>query len=99
MGRRMSTSIFEKFFEQLFTRLSFISEPLLPLFLSHFLNNQLRQWKDEGLINDFKAEAKRIRKFHYKIAVDLDLTSDQTKNIINKSMVRVSKWVRRWVYG
>ena len=99
MGMDMSTSIFEKFFRQLFTRLSFISEPLLPLFLSHFLNKQLRQWKDEGLISDYKAEAKRIQKFHYKIEVDLDLTPGQAKNIINKSMNIVPKRVRRWVYG
>jgi hypothetical protein len=95
----MSASIFEKFFQQLFTRLSFISEPLFPFFLSHFLNKQLSQWKDAGLIGDFKAEAKRIQKFHYKIEVNLDLTPDQAKNIINKSMDRVPKRVRRWVYG
>ena len=95
----MNTPRFEKFFRQLFTRLSFISEPLLPLFLSHFLNKQLRQWKEGGLINDYKAEAKRIQKFHYKIDVNLDLTSDQAKKIINESMIRVSKRVRRWVYG
>lgn len=95
----MSASIFEKFFQQLFTRLAFISEPLLPFFLSRFLNKQLSQWKDAGLIGDYKVEAKRIQKFHYKIEVDFDLTLDQAKNIINKSMNILPKLVRRWVYG
>jgi hypothetical protein len=95
----MSASIFEKFFVQLFMRLSFISEPLFPAFLSRFLNKKLSQWKDEGLINGYRAEAKRIQKFHYRIDVDLDLTSDQTKDILNKSAGRVSKLVRRWVYA
>jgi hypothetical protein len=99
MGRGISESIFEKFFQQLFARLAFVSEPLLPFFLTRFLNKQLSQWKYEGLIDDYKVEAKRVQKFHYRIDVDLDLTLDQTRDILNKSVDRVSKRVRRWVYG
>jgi hypothetical protein len=98
MGSRISTSI-EKFFGQIFTRLSFISDALFPFFLSRFLNRQLSQWKDEGSIDDYKVEAERIQKFHYKIDVDFYLTPNQTKGILNKAVNIVSRRLRRWVYG
>ena len=38
--------------------------------------------KKSGLISDFNSKTKRLGRFHYLIAIDLDLTSNQTLDLL-----------------
>ena len=40
--------------------------------------------KKFGLISDFSSKTKRLGRFHYLIVVDLDLTPNQTLDLIQK---------------
>jgi len=73
--------ISSRFFSFL-VRFAFIFEPISPRFVSFFLGRKLKEWKNRRLIDDYKAKTKRIGKFHYKIDVDLSLTSEQVRNVI-----------------
>jgi hypothetical protein len=47
------------------------------------------------LIDDYRVKTKRIGKFHYKVEVDLDLTSKEADWILRDALVRIVKRVRR----
>jgi len=47
------------------------------------------------LIDDYRVKTKRIGKFHYKVEVDLDLTSKQADWMLRDALVRIVKRVRR----
>jgi hypothetical protein len=63
--------------------------------MSFWLRRRLRGWKDRGLIDDYRVKTKRIGKFHYKVEVDLDLTSKQADWMLRDALVRIVKRVRR----
>ena len=79
----------------LFVRVAFFFEPVSPRFMSFWLRRRLRGWKDGGLIDDYRVKTKRIGKFHYKVEVDLDLTSKQADWMLRDALVRIVKRVRR----
>ena len=60
-----------------------VFEPLTPTFLSFFIKRKLGEWKNQGLITDYEARSRRLGKYHYKVAVDLELTKEQAKNARN----------------
>jgi len=84
----MSERIVERFVPFL-TRLVFVFEPISPRFFSYFLNRKLREWKDKGLIVDYKTETRRIGKFHYKIDVNVALTLEQARNMLGNLVVKM----------
>ena len=79
VGNKLSAS-----FSSLLARLIPLFEPISPRFVSFFLRRKLKEWKNEGLIDGYKARTKRIGKFHHKIYVDLDLTPEQTNRILKR---------------
>ena len=58
----------------LLTEFILLFEPISPRFVSFLVGRKLKEWKNKGLIDGYKAKTKRIGKFHYKIYLDLDLT-------------------------
>jgi hypothetical protein len=78
----LATALAERFVPFLSRLLPFF-EPLAPGFASFFLKRKLKEWRSKGLIDAYKTRIKRLGKYHYKTYVDLDLTSEQTRNILN----------------
>jgi len=76
-------------------RAAFVFEPLASPFISLFLKRRLGEWKKNGMIDDYKAKTKRISKFHYKIVLDMDLTSEQAGSILRNSVVKIVERFRR----
>ena len=74
-------------FYSLLVRFAFVLEPISPRFVSFLLGKKLKEWKNKQLISGYKTKTKRIGKFHYKIDMDLDLTSEQARSILQRLIV------------
>ena len=77
-------------------RAAFFFEPLAPSAISYYLRRRLNEWKQEGLISEYKTRTRRLGKFHYKIEVDLDLNSRQAVHVLNDLFPDQMKSLRRW---
>ena len=86
----MSSRISETF-TGLMVRAAFIFEPLAPSFISYFLGQKLKEWREEGRISDFSTKTKRLGKFHYKITLDLDVTSAQAHRVLDDLLPDTAK--------
>jgi len=75
----------------------FVFEPLAPQAISYYLTRTLKKWKKQGLISEFGTRTRRLGKFHYKIDIDLDLTSKQTLHVLDDLLPNQLKSVRRWL--
>jgi hypothetical protein len=75
-----------RLFAPLLARLFFIAEPLAPRVISYYIKRFLRDWKNNNVILDYRTRARRLRKFHYTIVVDLYLTSEQACEILRNGL-------------
>ncbi len=91
----MASSVSQRLFGLLF-RVSFVFEPLAPRAISYYLARTLKEWKRRGLISRFETRTRRLGKFHYKIEIDLDLSSKQALNVLDDLLSNQLKNVRRW---
>ena len=92
----MSSSVREKL-TGLLLRVAFAFEPLAPTAISFYLGRRLNELKDEGLISGYKSRTRRLGKFHYRIEIDLDVTSRQALHLLNDLLPDQLKGVGRWV--
>ena len=92
----MSSSVREKL-TGLLLRVAFAFEPLAPTAISFYLERRLNELKDEGLISGYKSRTRRLGKFHYRIEIDLDVTSRQALHLLNDLLPNQLKGVGRWV--
>jgi hypothetical protein len=84
--------------ERVFRRLIefvLVFEPLAPRAISYYMRRRLGEWKRQGLISGYGTRTRRLGKFHYKIEVDLDLTSKQTLHVLRDLFPNELKSVRR----
>jgi len=56
-----------------FIRLSFRFERFFPQVIKLFLNRKLKEYKERGLISNYRIQAWRRGKYHYSFIVDLFL--------------------------
>jgi hypothetical protein len=70
-------------------------EPLAPRAFSYYMRRRLSEWKQQGLISGYRTRTRRLGKFHYKIEVDLDLTSKQTLHVLRDLFPNKPKSVGR----
>lgn len=82
-----------------FYRLALIFEPLAPTAISSIISQTLNDYKQQGLLSDYKVKTKRIHKFHYRIWLDLDMTSMQTQHMLGQMLPVRTKILRRWFNG
>jgi len=94
----MSTIISQRVFS-LIVKVAFVFEPLAPRVIFYYLTQRLKEWKKQGLISEFQTKIRRLGKFHYKIEVDLDVTSKQTLHVLDDILPSQLKSVRRWFNG
>ena len=80
-------------------KVAFVLEPLAPRVIFYYLTQRLKEWKKQGLISEFQTKIRRLGKFHYKIEVDLDVTSKQTLHVLDDILPSQLKSVRRWFNG
>jgi hypothetical protein len=76
-------------------KVAFVFEPLAPRVISYYLTQSLKEWKNQGLISEFKTKTRRLGKFHYKIEIDLDVTSKQALHVLDDLLPNQLKRVRR----
>ena len=79
-----------------FFRLALIFEPLAPTAISYYLSRKLDNYKQQGLIADYKVKTKRIHRFHYRIWLDLEVTAAQAHYALAHLLPRQGKFLRRW---
>lgn len=70
-------------------RLFPVFERFVPVFVSYFLERILRTWKTEGLICDYETRTIRISKFHYKIDMNIVLTTGQVRIMLDYLVTEV----------
>ncbi len=90
----MQREVSERLFN-VFLRFGFYLEPLAPPAISFFISRRLETLQQQGLISNYKANTKRLGKFHYKVEVDLDLTGKQAFYVIDDLLPRQLKRLRR----
>jgi len=73
-------------------------EPLAPTAIRVLVNQQLRRYKDAGMIGNYKTKAKRLGKFHYRIEVDFDLTGMQAIHLLSNIFPKQLNRFRRWFH-
>ena len=73
---------------------AFIFEPLAAPFISYYLKRTLSDWKKKGALEEYKVQTTRKKKFHYIIAVDLDVTPQQTRQVFRQSLLTLDKKVK-----
>jgi hypothetical protein len=56
-----------------FTRLAFRFEFFFPQFIGYYIGQKLKDYKQKGLIEDYKVKSKRRGKRHYRFDLDLFL--------------------------
>ena len=78
-------------------RAAFIFEPLAPTAITYYLSRRLKELKNQGLVSRFKARTRRLGKFHYKIEIDLDLSSLQASHLLHDFLPNQLSILRRWV--
>jgi hypothetical protein len=93
----VSESLLESAVRVLF-RLVLVFEPLAPTAITIYLNRQLRRYKEAGAICNYKAHTKRLGRFHYKIALDLDLTGMQALHLLGNVFPNQTRRFRRWFH-
>ncbi len=79
---------------------AFIFEPLAAPFISYYLKRSLSDWKKKGTIEDYQVQTTRKKKFHYTIALELDMTPQQTRQVFHQSLQtldRKVKEVKSWL--
>jgi hypothetical protein len=64
-------------------------EPLLPSYVSFRLRRLFRRWKEQGMILSYRTRTTRMGRLHYKVSVDLDLTSEQAQMILREASARI----------
>jgi DNA-nicking Smr family endonuclease len=64
-------------------RAAFMFEPLAPRFISYYMEQRLKEWQKQGRVSEFETKTKRLGKFHCKIEVDLGLTSEQARRVLD----------------
>jgi hypothetical protein len=79
-------------------RFAFAFEPLAPTAIVVLMNQQLRRFKDAGMIGSYKTKAKRLGKFHYRIEIDLDLTGMQVLHLLSNLFPKQLSRFRRWFH-
>jgi hypothetical protein len=72
-------------------------EPLAPRAITFYVSRQLGNLEQQGYIEDYKVKTKRIHRFHYRIFLDLDVTSAQTHYMIAHMLPKRIKFLRRWL--
>jgi hypothetical protein len=82
-------------FAPLLIRLFPLVEPLTPRAVSYYIGRQLRNWKNNNLILDYRTRTRRLGKFHYKIIVDLDLTPKQASRMLRMLRRRLIQPLKR----
>ena len=78
-------------------RVAFVFEPLAPTAISFYLGRRLNELKEQGLISDYKTQTHRLGKFHYRIEMDLDVTSGQALHVLNDLLPDQLNGARRWI--
>jgi DNA-nicking Smr family endonuclease len=89
------TSRISQSFFSLMVRVAFIFEPLAPRLIAYYLSQRLKEWKKQGLISEFETKTRRLGKFHYKIEVDLDVTQEQARKVLDDLLPNQPRSVRR----
>ena len=84
-----------RIFSSLLARFILIFEPISPRFVSFLVGRKIKEWKNKGLIDQYKTKTKRIGKFHYKIYFDVDLTPEQASRILRDPLIQALKRIRR----
>jgi hypothetical protein len=79
-------------------RVAFAFEPLAPTAITVLMNQQLRRFKEGGVISDYKTHAKRLGKFHYLIEIDVDLTGMQAVHLLANLFPQQLSRFRRWFH-
>lgn len=70
-------------------RFIFFAEPISPRFISFWLRRRLGNWKQEGLIDDYRVKTRRLGKFHFTVQVDLELRQKQVDWIGSDVLTRI----------
>ena len=52
-------------------KVSFRFERFFPQFIKLFLNRKLEEYREKGVLTDYKVKTKRRGKYHYSLEVDL----------------------------
>jgi len=80
-----------------FARLFLLLEPLSPWLGSLWLKRRLQRLKDKGLLHSYDVKTRRVKKFHYRVDMDLVMTQGQAKDMLNHIVDNIGQEVIPWL--
>lgn len=80
-----------------FFNLGLAFEPLAPTAITFYVSRELGKLKAQGYVADYRVKTKRIHRFHYRIFLDVDVTSAQVHYVLGHLLPRRIKFLRRWL--
>ena len=90
----MQSEVSERLFS-VFLRFAFYLEPFAPPAISYYISRRLDVLLQQGLIGGYRANTKRLGKFHYKVEVDLDVNAQQAFYVIDDLLPKQLRRLRR----
>ena len=94
VGDGIDMSFRERFLSFLINFAS-VFEPIAARFISYYVRRELKEWKEKGLILEYKTKTRRIGKFHYKTQIDVILSSEQAHFVLSDLLTRMYRILRR----
>jgi hypothetical protein len=65
-----------------FAKIAFRFEVVFPQFIGFFMGRKLKEYKNKGLLEDYRVKSKRRGKYHYFFDLDLFLKTGEGGEII-----------------
>jgi hypothetical protein len=70
-------------------------EPIASPFISLVVKRTLGDWKKNGKLDEYRVQTTRMKKYHYLIKVDVDVTPEQTRTALQRARHRLVTTLRR----
>jgi hypothetical protein len=65
-----------------FAKIAFRFEVVFPQFIGFFMGRKLKEYKNKGLLEDYRVKSKRRGKYHYFFVLDLFLKTGKGGGMI-----------------
>lgn len=70
-------------------------EPIASPFISLVVKRTLGDWKRNGRLEEYRVQTTRMKKYHYLITVDMEVTPEQTRTALRRARHRLVATLRR----
>ena len=82
-------------FTSFLMKVAFVFEPIASPFITLYVKRTLGKLKENGKLDKYRVKTKRMKKFHYKIDLNIDMTPEQTRTVLQSALFQLLTKLRR----